>query len=183
MDSLSDNELMRKVKDGDFDKMSLLYERHYRQLFGYLFKMTKQKEASEDLVQNVFFRLLKYRKNFNGDGVFRAWMYHVARNVLHDHYQKAKRIPSNVDLHVFEGRMEEDILADEQIEKKQAVETLIKAMEQLSAENRELLILCRYQDLKHQEIARILNISEGAVKVRVHRAMNELKSIFLKMEN
>jgi len=86
-------------------------------------------------------------------------------------------------LHDFEGRMEEGILADEQIEKEQAVETLIKAMEQLTTENRELLILCRYQDLKHQEIARILNISEGAVKVRVHRAMNELKSIFLKIEN
>jgi len=183
LDTLSDNALMQKVKDGDFDKMSLLYERHYRQLFGYLFKMTKQKEASEDMVQNVFFRMLKYRNSFKGGGEFRTWMYHVARNVLNDHYHNAKRIPSNTDLHEFEGRMEEGMPADEKIEKEQAVETLMKAMEKLSEDNRELLILCRYQDLKYQEIAQILNTSEAAIKVRVHRAMNELKSAFLKIEN
>jgi len=57
------------------------------------------------------------------------------------------------------------------------------AMESLSDDNRELLILCRYQELKYHEIARILDISEAAVKVRVHRALNQLKSNYLKIAN
>ena len=54
METLSDNALMLKVKDGDIDKMGLLYERYHRQLFGFIFHMTRQKEVSEDIVQNVF---------------------------------------------------------------------------------------------------------------------------------
>lgn len=183
MDSLSDNALMLKVKDGDVDKMTLLYERYYRPLFGYLFRMTRHRELSEDLVQNVFFRMLKYRESFMGKGEFRAWMYHLARNVLNDHYKKNRNAPSHTDLHEFEGRMEEGPTADAQIEKKQELKILEKAMKSISKEDRELLILCRYQELKYSEIAQILNITEGAVKVRVHRAMNELKTTYLKIEN
>jgi RNA polymerase sigma-70 factor (ECF subfamily) len=53
----------------------------------------------------------------------------------------------------------------------------------LSAENREVLVLSRFQELKYEEIARVMNTTEGAVKVRVHRAMNELKTIYLRIEN
>ena len=56
------------------------------------------------------------------------------------------------------------------------------AMGRLSDENRELLILCRFQELKYHEIARILNTTEGAIKVRVHRALNQLKSNFMRID-
>ena len=56
-------------------------------------------------------------------------------------------------------------------------------MEKLNDENRELLILCRFQKLKYNEIAKILNTTEEAIKVRVHRALNQLKSNYLKIEN
>lgn len=182
MDTLSDNALMLKVKEGDFDKMGLLYERYYRQLYGYLYNMTRQKESSEDIVQNVFFRMLKYRHSFNGSGEFKSWMYHLARNVLSDHFKKSKKTPTLGDLHHFEERLEEDQHTDGQIEKEQELKVLEQALNNVSEENRELLILCRYQELQYQEIAQILNITEGAVKVRVHRALNQLKSVYLKFE-
>jgi RNA polymerase sigma factor (sigma-70 family) len=174
---------MLKVKDGDIDKMGLLYERYNRQLYGFLLHMCRQKELSEDLVQNVFFKMLKYSKGFTGTGEFKTWMYHIARNVLYDHFRKDKRTPSHYNLQDFEEKIEGDQLADGQLEKKQELKTLEIAMENLSEGNRELLILCRFQELKYHEIARILNISEGAVKVRVHRALNELRSTYLRIEN
>jgi RNA polymerase sigma factor (sigma-70 family) len=182
LNTLSDNALMLKVKEGDFDKMGLLYERYHRQLYGFLYHMTKQKESSEDIVQNVFFRMLKYRNSFNGSGEFKAWMYHLARNVLSDHYKKNKKTPTMGDLHHFEERLEEDQRVDAQMEKDQELKVLELALRNVSDENRELLILCRYQELQYQEIAQILNITEGAVKVRVHRALNQLKSAYLKLE-
>ena len=72
--------------------------------------------------------------------------------------------------------------ADEQILKKQELAALQKAMEGLNTESREILVLSKFQELKYNEIARILNITEGAVKVRVHRAVCQLKNIFLEME-
>ncbi|HLY69974.1 MAG TPA: sigma-70 family RNA polymerase sigma factor, partial [Puia sp.] len=76
-----------------------------------------------------------------------------------------------------------DYFADESLEKKQELQTLSMAMDHLSEANRELLILCRYQRLTYHEMARILDISEGAVKVRMHRALAQLKSSYLKIAN
>jgi RNA polymerase sigma factor (sigma-70 family) len=183
LDTLSDNALMLKVKDGDIDKMGLLYERYNRQLFSFLFNMTRHRETSEDLVHNVFFRMLKYRNGFTGYGEFKTWMYHVARNTLHDHFRKNKRTPSYNSIRDFEGIISGEQASDAQLEKQEELETLEAAMNNLTDENRELLVLCRFQELKYHEIARILNITEGAVKVRVYRALNQLKSNYLKIGN
>lgn len=174
---------MLKVKAGDFDKMSLLYERYHEALYGYLFHMTRQKESSEDMLQNIFLRMLKYRNGFAGSGEFKTWMYHIARNVLNDYFKKIKKTPQHFNVQDFEERPDGGQLADTRIEKKQELKTLEMAMEMLSEENRELLVLCRYQELKHHEIASILDITETAVKVRVHRALNQLKNNFLKIAN
>ena len=183
MDTHSDNALMLKVKNGDIDKMGLLYERYYHQLYRFLFNMTRQKELSEDMVQNIFLRMLKYPEGFMGFGEFKMWMYHIARNSVYDHFRKVKRTPSHSDLKDYEERIEGEQHTDGQIEKEQELKTLETAMEKLSDENRELLILCRFQELKYNEIAKILNTTEGAIKVRVHRALNQLKSNYLKIEN
>ena len=83
--------------------------------------------------------------------------------------------------------MEESIsggqFANERIEKKQELKMLSAAMDKLSAENRELLVLCRFQELKYHEIAKVLNTTEGAVKVRVHRALNQLKITYLQLHS
>lgn len=174
---------MLKVKNGDIDKMGLLYERYHRQLFRFVFNMTRQKELSEDMVQNIFLRMLKYPDGFRGFGEFKMWMYHIARNSVYDHFRKVKRSPAQTELTNFEERTDGRETTDAQLEKEQELKILERAMEKLSDENRELLILCRYQELKYNEIAKILNTSEGAIKVRVHRALNQLKNNYLKMES
>ncbi|HNV31114.1 MAG TPA: sigma-70 family RNA polymerase sigma factor, partial [Cyclobacteriaceae bacterium] len=88
LEALSDNNLMMKVREGDLDKMGLLFERYKRPLYGFFYGLNKEQELSEDLVQNTFLRILKYRHLFRGDGDFRAWMFHIARNVNIDHHRK-----------------------------------------------------------------------------------------------
>jgi RNA polymerase sigma-70 factor (ECF subfamily) len=171
---------MLKVKNGDIDKMGLLYERYHRQLYRFIFNMTRQKELSEDMVQNIFLRMLKYPGGFMGFGEFKMWMYHIARNAVYDHFRKVKRTPSHSDLTNWEEKIEGEQFTDARLEKEQELKTLETAMEKLSDENRELLILCRFQELKYHEIAKILNTTEGAIKVRVHRAFNQLKINYLK---
>lgn len=182
MDTLSDNALMLKVKNGDIDKMGLLYERYNRQLYRFLFNMTRQKELSEDMVQNIFLRMLKYPDGFMGFGEFKMWMYHIARNTVYDHFRKVKRTPGHSDLTNYKDSIDGEQYPDALIEKEQELKMLETAMGRLSDENRELLILCRFQELKYHEIARILNTTEGAIKVRVHRALNQLKSNFMRID-
>ncbi|MVM33046.1 sigma-70 family RNA polymerase sigma factor [Spirosoma sp. HMF4905] len=174
---------MLQVKAGNMDTMGLLFERYNRPLLGFLFHMTNQREASEDMVQTVFYRMLKYRHTFTGDGEFRSWMYHLARNVLADHSKQNKRSSHQYDLADVAERIGGGPAADEHVQKEQELDMLHRAMAKLSAENREVLVLSRFQELKYEEIARVLNTTEGAIKVRVHRAMNELKKIYLTIEN
>ena len=174
---------MLKVKAGDLDKMGLLFERHHRPLYGFLFHMTHQRESSEDMVQNVFYRMLRYRQTFNGSGEFTTWMYHLARNVLKDHVKKNKASAQSYNLDELTERIGGGALPNEPIEKKQEWNTLRDAMANLSAENREILVLSRFQGLKYQEIAGIMEMTEGAVRVRIHRAIQNLKNIYLQIVN
>lgn len=183
LDSLSDNALMLRVKAGETDRMGLLFERYHRKLFGFLYHMLGRADASEDLVQNVFYRMLKYRHTYTGEGEFRSWMYHLARNVLADYIKKNRHATRHTDVADLTEQISGGAHADERLQKEQEVATLHRALEKLSPENREVLVLSRFQELKYEEIARVLNTSEGAVKVRVHRAMNELKKIYLRIEN
>lgn len=173
---------MLKVKNGDLDKLGLLFERYHRALFGFLFHMTGQRELSEDLMQNVFYRMLKYRHTYRGDGEFRSWMYHLARNVVNDNGRALKRTVKHQEVDMA-GEICGGFAADDPIHKKQELALLRNAMENLSAEHREILILSKFQELKYHEIAQILDITEGAVKVRVHRAISQLKNAYLQIAN
>lgn len=169
---------MFKVKEGKIDKMGLLFERYHRQLFGFYYRMCGDAELSEDLVQNLFLRMLKYRHTFSGEGQFRAWMYQMARNLLADHYRKEKRMLKD-DFKEAEKLWENE--AKEQAQEEQ-FKTLEKALQYLSDDKRELLVLSRYQGLRYREIAEMKATTEANIKVKVFRAIRELKDIFQKME-
>ncbi len=162
---------MLQVKAGSLDHMGLLFERHYQTLFSFVYRMTLDKVSSEDIVQNVFLRMIKYKHTYKGEGEFRTWMYHLTRNVLNDHYRASTR---KIEMETEQYTTIED-------DKEEQVKLLELALNKLSEEQREILILSRYQELAYAEIARVLDISEANVRVRIHRAMAQLKTIYLKL--
>lgn len=171
---------MLKVKAGNLQLMGLLFERHHRRLYGFLFHMTFHKETAEDMVQQAFYRMLKYRERFTGDGEFVHWMFAIARNVLIDN-GKRKKLP----LHANAVDDMADWVAghtdlEEALNRKQNAANLQRAMLKLDDDDRALLSLSRFDELRNREIAGIMGISENTVKVRVHRAMQQLKQIYLK---
>ncbi|MGK0495513.1 MAG: RNA polymerase sigma-70 factor (ECF subfamily) [Maribacter sp.] len=83
---LTNEELMATVSDGNLDMLKILFERHHIQLFNFLHKMCGDKILSEDLTQEVFYKVLKYRTSYN-NGNFTSWMFTVARNSLKTHFR------------------------------------------------------------------------------------------------
>jgi RNA polymerase sigma factor (sigma-70 family) len=173
---------MMKVKSGEIDQLGLLFERHSKPLFGFFYRLTNNAPVSEDLVQNVFMRILRYRHTFNGDGKFTTWMYQIARNVHIDHFRKEKKMGQKDDLIDWEKMQSDGRNAHEQLEHKSDFNLLKKAMARLNREKREALILSKFQGMKYEEIADIQDCSLSAVKVRIFRAMNELKEIVANLE-
>lgn len=176
----TDLELMMAVQQGDVGKLGILFERHHPKIYNFCLRMTGNTAASEDLVQEIFMRMLKYRETFRGDADFLPWMYRLARNACNDHFRKAKRQPTTVGEPVFEPASDEPA-ADRELEHKEEVGVLRKALLALPVERREVLVLSRFEFRNYNEIAELLGCSVGAVKVRVHRAVKQLRQVYVQM--
>lgn len=177
--TVSDNELMFQVRDGDAAKLGILFERYHVKLYNFLVRLTNKRDVSEDLVQDVFFRMLKYGYSFRGDAPFAVWMYQLARNAAMDHFRKWNREMPMVD--EAEEKAGDDPLPLESLEQGQQVEMLRAALAKLPLEKREALILSRFDNLKYEEIGEILGCPVGTVKARVHRALKDLGEEYKKL--
>src|SRR5690348_5433578 len=81
---------MLAVRDGDLSRLGPLFERHHLGLFDYFARTLGDRSAGEDLVHEVFIRILKYRRNYRAEGRFQTWMFQIARNVRNDHIRKRR---------------------------------------------------------------------------------------------
>jgi RNA polymerase sigma factor (sigma-70 family) len=166
----NDHETMLAVREGDLDQQSLLFERHHRHLYNFFLRMTGSTNDSEDLVQEVFFRMLNYRHTYRDDSRFETWMFQIARSALSDSSRKTRRTEP-----LPEGRIlvNPDPSPEDSLMKKSETDFLLRALGMLSEEKREVLLLGRFENLGFREIARILREKETTVKVRAHRAVKE----------
>lgn len=168
---------MIQVRDGNLDRLGLLFQRYKRPLYGFFHGLTRDAELSEDLVQNTFLRIMKYRHLFRGDGDFRTWMFHIARNVNNDQFRKNK-LKWTEDVEVWQDKLGSAENKHLDLEHAENEVLLQQAMDRLPEDKREILLLSKYQEKKYKEIGEILGCSEGAVKVKVFRALQELKVAF-----
>ena len=177
MDALSDNRLMQKVKEGEIDQLNLLFERYHRVLFSFFYNMSRNMEQSEDLVQNVFVRILKYRHRFEGTGDFKAWMFHIAKNVHYDQFRK-KRVRPTENVTDWQDQLaDQNPIGSQQLIEKERMKLLQEALKKLEPDKREIIIMSKLEGLRYQEIAEILGTTEGNIKVKVFRAIKALKNI------
>ena len=182
MQELTDNALMLKVKAGDLDKLGLLFERHKKRLFGFFYNMNSNASLSEDLVQNVFVRLLKYKHTYTGEGSFTAWMFKTARNVNYDYYRKNRVAFQQSDVNEIAYKLQDSNTIEKVMGQQDNISILNRAMQLLAPEKREVLVLSKFKEMKFSQVSEILGCTEGAAKVKAHRALQELRTIFLQLE-
>jgi RNA polymerase sigma-70 factor (ECF subfamily) len=171
---VTDEALMRAVRDGDLGRLAMLFERHHVALFDFLARVTGDRTAAEDLTQDVFVRMLKYRGTFRNDGRFETWMFHIARNARADYFRRRAAVALNDD--AIDAASDVPSPAD-RIERDEQTALLRRALLQLREDKRELIVLARYRGMKYEGIAELLGVEVGTVKVRLHRALKELRDI------
>ena len=176
---LTDEILMKQLARGNKKAAGILYDRNYKQVYGYFVRMTKDTDVSRDLTQNVFLKILKYSHSWKDDKVFAYWLFRIARNILVDYYRGSKRFFTTDD--------EKDLAQQNQSDSVKAMETqesfefLLEAMSQLPAGYREMIELNRFQGFSYKEIAATTSSTENAVKVKTFRAIQKLKEIYTKI--
>ena len=177
---MTDELIMEAVKRGELQQATLLFERYHKRIFNFLARMTMDRDLAEDLTQNVFLRIIKYRTSYRDGNRFQSWIYQVARNVFSDHYQSHKNKFSDfVDVEKISDHMAEGEDSEEQDEKERL---LHRSMAKLSEEQRELLVLTRFQQMKYEEVAAIMDTTVANIKVKVHRAIIKLREHYFEIE-
>lgn len=177
---MTDEQIMEAVKNGDLQQASVLFERYHLRLFNFLARMCMDREVAEDLTQNVFLRMIKYRNSYKAGLKFQSWIYQVARNVFSDHYQaqKSKRSES-VDVEKIGDWMADE---NEEATMEEQEKTLQRSLALLSEEQRELLVLTRFQHMKYEEVAMLMDTTVANIKVKVHRAIAKLREHYFELE-
>ena len=176
MEELSDEAIMMKVKEGNLADLAMLFERYHVKLYNFFLRLTFDKIVSQDLTQNLFYRILKYRHTYKEkESGFKSWIYRMARNVHSDHYRLEKRNneyfkrvePGHENMQEYDDTFKEDDF-----------KKLERALQQLDPDHREIIVMSRFEGLKYDEISKIRNMSVPAIKVQVHRTMKELRKIY-----
>ena len=175
---IDDEIIMQQVKDGNLSEMSVLFERYNVRLYNYFLKLTRNKLISQDLTQNLFYRMIRYRNSYRNEYSVKAWMYQMARNLHFDYCKEEKR---SVELFLNTDTYPVDITDESEGFPEDDYERLERSIAALSNEQRELIILSRYQGLKYEEISLILNQSVPAIKVAMHRAIKRLRGVYFKL--
>ena len=164
---------MAAIQAGHVELLGLLFTRHSPKAFALCYRLVGNAEAADDLVQDAFLRVLRYRASFRAEARFTTWLYRIVRNVCMDYLKASSRA----------GELERQIAAQgDELDSAPAVDdsrlsVLRAALERLDPDKRELLIAARIDGLGYAQLAERFGASEGAIRVRVHRAMGELKRL------
>ena len=169
---------MKRVKEGNLAELSVLFERYHVRLYNFMLRLTFDRSVSQDLTQNLFYRIIKYRHTFKEDHSFKSWIYQLARNI-HIDYCKQQQKATERFTHVEEYN--ENFAGEEEDFNEEEYEKLDRAMARLTPEQKEILVLSRFQGLKYEEISFIRDLSVPAIKVQVHRAIKQLREHYFKL--
>jgi len=176
---VTDEHLMGEVRDGDVRLLGELFERHKGAFYGYFVRLTTDPDLSHDLLQEMFLRILKYRHSYRADSAFRTWAFRIARNLVNDHYSRPRR---ELALEAAGDPTAAVVTPLAELEKEQELRQLHEAFSMLPLEKRELLTLSHFERVPYAEIAALFSCPVNTIKVRVHRAINDLREIYIKRQ-
>jgi RNA polymerase sigma-70 factor, ECF subfamily len=177
-----ETQLVEQCLAGEQSAWEELIQTYSRRVYAICYRFTNSDNESQDLTQEVFLRVFKTLGSFrSGEGCFAVWLTRLTRNLLVDHYRRTKRdrLTDGIDdkLAVLEERTAQSGRTDGLLAGREAGELLQSALQKLSPELREAVILRDLQELEYREIASVLNVPEGTVKSRLNRGRAELAKV------
>ena len=182
MNAPTDTQLMLAVKQGDSQMLGTLYERYKDWLFRFFLQLHGNSALGEDMVQTVFMRILKYKHTYTEDSKYVTWMFQIARNVNNDHFRKREQKHVKEEIDKINFKLSDYETADERIEKQESSHLLHRALQKLPIDKREVIVLSKLKELKYREVATILGCTENTARMKAHRALIDLKEIYLSIE-
>lgn len=186
MQNLSDNELVQLYINGNEAPLAILIQRHKRKIFSYIYIITRDKALSEDVFQDTFFKVIQTLKRgqYNEEGKFLPWVLRISKNLIIDHFRRLKKMPTmpvvvneeGEETEIFDLIPGHDYVRDEHesSEFKRHIRGLVN---DLPAEQREVVVMRTYYDMSFKEISEFTNVSINTSLGRMRYALINLKKM------
>jgi RNA polymerase sigma-70 factor, ECF subfamily len=180
------NSLVRRCVAGDAVAWEEIVQRYHRRIYNICYRFAGTSDDAQDLTQDVFIKMYRTLSSYDVErGAFMTWVTTMTRNLLVDHFRKTKqdRVTDSIDVAPSEhedamplsDQIEDKSLPpDARVQSRETSETVHEALQKLSPELREAVILRDLRDMDYREIAAVLKVPEGTVKSRINRGRAEL---------
>ena len=178
--------VIRRAQKRDPAAFDELVDRFNGPLFGLLYRLTGSRHDAEDLLQEVFLRVVRTLEGYTHEGRFEAWLYRIAVNLVRDHVRRQKRhrtVPEYGGAAQVDGP---DRLADHPSDERppdgpldvaEQADRLQKALQQLPVAEREVIMLRHFSDMSFSQIAQVMDTPLGTALARAHRGLARLRGI------
>jgi RNA polymerase sigma-70 factor (ECF subfamily) len=178
--------LVRRCVAGDAVAWDEIVQRYHRRIYNICYRFAGSPDDAQDLTQEVFIRMYRTLNSYDvGRGAFMTWVTTLTRNLLVDHFRKTKhdRLTDSLDatasdhpdaMPLSERIRDEGPAPDSGVQSRETHDAVHQALQKLSPELREAVILRDLQDMDYREIATVLKVPEGTVKSRINRGRAEL---------
>jgi RNA polymerase sigma-70 factor, ECF subfamily len=179
-----DKELIARYLGGDDQAFEQLLKRYLSVVYNFIFQMTRDRAAVDDLTQETFIKVWKHLARFDRKKSFKAWIFTIAKNTTYDFLKKKRTLPfSYFDDGTGDNRWEvadeKIILPDELLKREDATRELDAALDRMPVLYRTLLSLVYREDFSLQEISEIFGEPYNTIKSRHNRALKRLKKEML----
>ena len=171
------DQLIERCLQGDQLAWEAIVRQYWRKVFNVAYKFVGKHDEAEDLAQDIFLKLFKSLETFDRRANFQTWLISVSRNLCIDHYRAVRKERETINRDVDPAEhppISSDIRADVQLEQRDRVHLLRRALDKLAPTLRTAVMLRDIQEFSYQEIATTLHLPEGTVKSRINRGRTEL---------
>lgn len=176
----SDESLVMKAREGDFDAFEMLFDRHRNLVYRFAYQMAPRRDDAEDIVQEVFVRAFQNLYRYRDEAKFTTWLLRIATNLGTDRARMTQR-RHNLEQQEAAGSLSWMTIGSsiddpvENLETERMNETLRQAILSLPEHHRNVIILRDIQEMEYPDMAQILNCTVGGAKLRVLRARRALR--------
>ncbi|QDG52508.1 RNA polymerase sigma factor [Persicimonas caeni] len=186
LDEMSDEDLMLSYADGNVGAFEVIVSRHEKPLFHFILRSCGNRDRAEEILQEVFLRVIKYSDNYKPTAKFTTWVYTIARNLCIDKARKRSRATeisldqprgSDPDGQSLGERLADGGASAAPVEYDRSAfrEKLMAALDELPDEQREVFMLREFSGLKYREIAEAVGVKVPTVKSRMRYALQALR--------
>ncbi len=179
---LPDALLVKKYVDGDENALTVLINRHQSKIFGFIYSKISDRDISNDIFQDTFIKVIRTLKSqsYNEEGKFLPWVMRIAHNLIIDHYRKNKKMPlfrETEEFSIFSIMSDDSLTIENKIIRDQVEIDLKKLIEELPADQKEVLVMRMYQDMSFKEISEITGVSINTALGRMRYALMNMRKV------